>query len=114
MTRSDLEATFLDAMERGGLPTPEVNVVIDGHEVDFVWRDQRVIAELDTYMTHGSRTAFERDRHRDRQLATQPASRLQRSTFTGGGVVSTKSSPSHETVRTRSRPTNDPRVATET
>jgi hypothetical protein len=69
MTRSDLEATALDAMERAGLPPPEVNVVIDGYEVDFVWREHGVIAELDSYVTHGSPLAFERDRQRDRRLA---------------------------------------------
>jgi very-short-patch-repair endonuclease len=60
---------MLAAMERTGLPRPRVNVVIDGHEVDFVWTEHRVIAELDTYVTHGSRAAFERDRERDRKLA---------------------------------------------
>jgi very-short-patch-repair endonuclease len=69
VTRSDLEATMLAAMERTGLPRPRVNVVIEGHEVDFVWTEHRVIAELDTYVTHGSRAAFERDRERDRKLA---------------------------------------------
>ena len=69
MTRSDLEAKVLDAIGRAGLPQPQVNVVINGYEVDFVWREHGVIAELDTYMTHGSRTAFERDRERDRKLA---------------------------------------------
>jgi very-short-patch-repair endonuclease len=69
MTRSDLEATVLEAIERAGLPRPEVNAVVEGYEVDSVWREHRVIAELDSYVTHGSRTAFERDRERDRKLA---------------------------------------------
>ena len=67
-TRSDLEAKLWDAMERAGLPTPKVNAVVEGYEVDFSWPDRRVIAELDSYVTHGSRAAFERDRERDRQL----------------------------------------------
>ena len=69
MTRSDLEATVFDAIERAELPEPRVNAVVEGHEVDFVWSEHRLIAELDTYMTHGSRTPFERDRKRDRKLA---------------------------------------------
>ena len=69
MTRSDLEATLVEAMREAGLPQPEVNVVIEGYEVDFLWREHRVIAELDSYVTHGSRLAFERDRQRDRRLA---------------------------------------------
>ena len=68
MTRSDLEAKVLDAIERAGLPTPLVTHVIGGYEVDFVWPEHGVIAELDTYVTHGSRDAFERDRERDRKL----------------------------------------------
>jgi hypothetical protein len=69
MTRSDLEATTLDAIGSAGLPLPEVNVSVEGYEVDFLWREHRVIAELDTYETHGSPLAFERDRQRDRRLA---------------------------------------------
>ena len=68
MTRSDLEATVLEAMEGAELPQPQVNVVVEGYEVDFVWREHRVIAELDTYVTHGSPAAFQRDRERDRKL----------------------------------------------
>jgi very-short-patch-repair endonuclease/predicted transcriptional regulator of viral defense system len=69
MTRSDFEARVLEAIERAGLPRPQVNTVVEGYEVDLVWREHRVIAELDSYVTHGSRTAFERDRERDRRLA---------------------------------------------
>jgi len=69
MTRSDLEALLLDRIEAAGLPQPQVNTVVEGYEVDFAWRDHRVIAELDTYVTHGSPLAFERDRQRDRKLA---------------------------------------------
>jgi very-short-patch-repair endonuclease len=69
MTRSDLEATVLEAIEAAGLPQPQVNQVVEGYEVDFVWREHSLIAELDSYVTHGSRAAFERDRERDRKLA---------------------------------------------
>jgi len=68
-TRSDLEAKVWAAMQRAGLQQPQVNQVIEGYEVDFVWHEHGVIAELDTYVTHGSRVAFERDRERDRKLA---------------------------------------------
>jgi very-short-patch-repair endonuclease len=69
MTRSDFEAHVLDAIERAGLPQPKVNAVVEGYEVDFVWPDHGVIAELDSYVTHGSRAAFQRDRQRDRRLS---------------------------------------------
>ena len=52
-----------------GLPHPEVNSIVEGYEVDFLWREHGVIAELDSYVTHGSPLAFERDRERDRRLA---------------------------------------------
>ena len=69
MTRSDFEALVLERIDRAGLPKPHVNTVVEGCEVDMCWPDRRVIAELDTYVTHGSRLAFERDRERDRKLA---------------------------------------------
>lgn len=68
MTRSDLEAKLFDAMACAGLPPPQVNAAIEGYEVDFAWQEHGVIAELDTYVTHGSPLAFELDRARDRRL----------------------------------------------
>ena len=50
------------------LPTPEVNASIEGHEVDFLWREQKLIVETDGWEAHGTRTAFERDRRRDADL----------------------------------------------
>lgn len=67
-TRSDLEAHFLSLIDSWGLPRPDINTNIAGHEVDTAWRDKRIIVELDTFETHGSSFAFERDRRRDRAL----------------------------------------------
>ena len=67
-TRSDLEAFFLSFADRFGFPQPETNVMIEGFEVDCVWRKQRVIVEVDGWATHGTRAAFERDRERSRIL----------------------------------------------
>lgn len=68
ITRSELEDRFLAFLDAHNLRRPETNVLIEGLEVDCVWRDKRVIVELDGRATHGTRQAFERDRQRDRIL----------------------------------------------
>ena len=67
-TRSDLERLFKRISRRNGIPAPEVNVKIDGLEVDFLWRDRRLIVETDGYRYHRGRIAFEDDRDRDLTL----------------------------------------------
>lgn len=67
-TRSDLERDFLRLCRRYGLPSPEVNVLIDGMTVDFLWRSRRLVVETDSYATHGGTIAFENDRERDLRL----------------------------------------------
>jgi very-short-patch-repair endonuclease len=68
-TRSELEERFLQLCDDHGIPRPQTNVVIEGHEVDFVWRSKRLIVEVDGYAYHRSPTAFEADRERDVTLA---------------------------------------------
>jgi very-short-patch-repair endonuclease len=48
---------------------PEANARIEGIEVDFVWRNRRLIVEVDGYRYHRSPTAFEDDRAKDIALA---------------------------------------------
>jgi hypothetical protein len=67
-TRSELEEMFLGLCERHQIPHPEVNVGIEGHECDFVWREQRLIVETDGGAAHGTRRAREWDRVRDAEL----------------------------------------------
>jgi hypothetical protein len=67
-TRSDLERDFLELWRNSGLPLPEVNAPIDGMTVDFLWREQRLVVETDSYATHGGTIAFEDDRERDLRL----------------------------------------------
>jgi very-short-patch-repair endonuclease len=45
-----------------------VNARVNHYEVDFLWREQRLIVEVDGYAYHGTRAAFERDRARDADL----------------------------------------------
>lgn len=74
-SRSGLEDRFLRFVRRVGLPAPETNVLLrlEGatYEADCVWREQRVIAELDGHQAHGTRSAFEEDRERDRRMQAQ-------------------------------------------
>jgi very-short-patch-repair endonuclease len=67
-TRSELEHLFLRLCERHRIPAPEVNVRVGDHEVDFLWRPQRLIAETDGYRYHRGSAAFEDDHARDLDL----------------------------------------------
>ena len=67
--RSELEQRFLTVCRRHRLPQPVVNARVDRYEVDFLWADQGVIAELDGWESHRTRSAFEQDRTRDARLA---------------------------------------------
>jgi len=70
-TRNKAERRLLQLSRTHHLPTPQVNVWIAGHEVDFFWPQADVAVEFDGAATHYTRRAFHRDRERDRQLATQ-------------------------------------------
>jgi very-short-patch-repair endonuclease len=67
-TRSLLERRFLRLCRRHGFPEPEVNAYVGPHEVDFLWRDRRLIVETDGYEGHRGRQAFEDDRAKDAEL----------------------------------------------
>lgn len=68
LTRSELERMFLRVCRRRRIPAPEVNSRVGRYEVDFLWRDARLIAETDGFRYHGHRGAFESDRARDAHL----------------------------------------------
>ena len=68
LTRRELEAMMLDLCDAHGIARPEVNVVVDRFEVDFLWRDRRVIVETDGRESHETPIAFHRDRERDERL----------------------------------------------
>jgi very-short-patch-repair endonuclease len=69
ITRSEAERRFLRLVRAAGLPPPQVNARAGGYEVDFLWRGQRLVVEVDGYAYHANRRAFERDRERDAALA---------------------------------------------
>jgi very-short-patch-repair endonuclease len=45
-----------------------VNARLAPYEVDFLWREQRVIVETDSWRHHADPAAFESDRARDAHL----------------------------------------------
>lgn len=67
-TKSPSEIDFLAVCRRANLPTPAVNVLVEGHLVDFLWPSQKVVVETDSWSYHGDRPTFEKDRQRDVDL----------------------------------------------
>jgi hypothetical protein len=67
-TRSVTEVDFLALCREADLPTPAVNVLVQGHLVDFLWSAPKVVVETDSWGFHGDRPAFERDRQTDVDL----------------------------------------------
>jgi very-short-patch-repair endonuclease len=67
-TRSHLEDRFVRFLKRHRLPLPELNQQIAGHEVDAVYREQKLVIELDSRQFHATPSAFENDRDRDADL----------------------------------------------
>jgi very-short-patch-repair endonuclease len=68
LTRTELERRFLRLCRRRGLPVPEVDVPVGEYVVDFLWREEGLIVETDSYRFHGGRAAFEYDYHRQARL----------------------------------------------
>lgn len=68
-TRSRPERRLLALCRRAGIERPQVNQEVAGLEVDFFWPQHGLVVEADTFATHGTRHAFERDRRRDAILA---------------------------------------------
>jgi hypothetical protein len=71
ITRSALERRFLRLLDEASLPSPERNVHIEAGgrliEVDCLWREHALIAELDGRGGHASWSRAEADRGRDRR-----------------------------------------------
>jgi hypothetical protein len=71
-TRSELEDRALDVLRAAGIARPEVNprLVLDGRaiEPDLLWRERRVVVELDGAAWHDERLAREDDAERQALL----------------------------------------------
>jgi very-short-patch-repair endonuclease len=78
--RSDLERMLNRICRSNQLPLPHCNVIHRGHELDFVWPEHKLIAEVDSWIHHRSRHAFNRDRRRDVDLLADESYRTARFT----------------------------------
>jgi very-short-patch-repair endonuclease len=68
LTDSAAAERFLTVIRRAQIPEPEVNVWLGRHRVDFLWRAEKLVVEVDGYRFHSSRGKFERDRAKDAEL----------------------------------------------
>lgn len=75
VTRSELEEMFIEFLDEVALPRPEINasLLAEGRlfSPDGLWREARLIVELDSRAFHAHAEAFESDRERDRRLAVE-------------------------------------------
>ena len=66
--RSELEEDFFALVAHHHLPLPETNVKLGRWEVDFLWREQRLVVEIDSFLYHRGSIAFQDDHARDLDL----------------------------------------------
>jgi very-short-patch-repair endonuclease len=65
ITRSRAEKAFLKLIRDARLPPPQVNQKLGRYEPDFLWREQRLIVELDSYRFHAGPVGFHNDHEKD-------------------------------------------------
>jgi very-short-patch-repair endonuclease len=66
--RSELERLLDRLCAERGIPRPQANVVVHGRIRDFVWPEQGLVVEADSYGWHRSPDALDADRERDVEL----------------------------------------------
>jgi very-short-patch-repair endonuclease len=71
VSRSEREKRLLRLIRDAGLPMPETNVPFGRFELDFFWRREGLVVELDGYNFHRGPAAFGRDR--EKELAVRAA-----------------------------------------
>jgi very-short-patch-repair endonuclease len=69
LTRSRLERLFLPLARDVELPVPETKIWVNGFEVDFLWRDLRLVVETDGLRHHRTPAQQARDHLRDQAHA---------------------------------------------
>jgi very-short-patch-repair endonuclease len=68
ITESEAEELFLTIVRRAGLPLPEPQARLWGRRRDFLFRQARVVVEVDGRQAHDRDGAFERDALRDTEV----------------------------------------------
>src|SRR5437763_9515381 len=84
VSRSEREKRLLKLIRDAGLPLPETNVRFGRFELDFYWRREGLVVEVDGYNFHRGPAAFGQDREKD--LAVRAAD-LEMLRFTGHHIV---------------------------
>jgi very-short-patch-repair endonuclease len=64
ISRSRAEKAFFRLIRDARLPLPETNVPFGRFEADFLWREQRLVVELDSATYHSGPGVFQRDREK--------------------------------------------------
>jgi hypothetical protein len=82
-TRSGVERAFIPIALRAGLPMPETCVYVNGHEVDFYFRELGLIVEADGGTFHRTPSQQDTDRRRDHANSFGPIPPLR---FTHGQI----------------------------
>jgi very-short-patch-repair endonuclease len=65
ISRSRAEKAFVKLIRDARLPFPEVNQSLGRYVPDFMWREERLIVELDSYGFHGGPGSFHNDHEKD-------------------------------------------------
>jgi very-short-patch-repair endonuclease len=71
LTRSRAERILRELTRKAQLPPAELNAPLHGFRVDALWREHRLVVEVDGYEFHARRANFERDHRRDAILEAQ-------------------------------------------
>jgi very-short-patch-repair endonuclease len=68
LIQSPLEQAFREIIRSHNLPEPQFNVYVEGELVDVVWREHRLVVEIDSWGFHRGKRSFEDDRRRGNKL----------------------------------------------
>jgi very-short-patch-repair endonuclease len=68
ITESEAEELFLEIVRRTALPRPVLQAPLWGRDRDFLFREARVVVEIDGRQAHDRHSAFERDALRDAEV----------------------------------------------